>query len=128
MRDPAVQALYALHLTPVELDAVLAGQSIRRETWPPQRCQGVVVGLCAGGAVVGEATLLRAESAPPALVVGLRFMGGTPPKDRVLWHFGPVVRYTQPLPHPSSVRSRAMSSPMPEAPVGTLTAPVAPMW
>jgi len=35
------------------------------------------------------------------------------------WMFGPVTTYARPLPHPSP---RGMSSPMPAAPVGTLTA------
>ena len=62
MRDPAVLALHALHLTPGEAADVLAGQPIRRRFWPPQHCQGgVVVGLCAGGEVLGEARLERVE-------------------------------------------------------------------
>lgn len=102
MRDPAVQALYALHLRAEELAAVLGGQTLRRPVWPPQRCQGAVVGLCAGGLVVGEARLDVASHAD----------GGA------CWSFGPVVGYARPLPH---VHGRGMSSPMPAAPLGTLT-------
>ena len=116
MRNPAVLALHALHLTPGEAAAVLAGQPIRRRFWPPQHCQGgVVVGLCAGGEVLGEARLERVEPDREA--------GG------VWWHFGPVTRYARALPHPASLRSRAMASPMPPAPLGTLTPEAtAAMW
>ena len=114
MRDPAVLALHSLHLTPDEVAAVLAGQPVRRRFWPPQHCLGgVVVGLCAGGVVLGEAPLERAVSHPD---------GGA------VWHFGPVTLYARALPHPTSLRSRAMSSPMPPAPLGTVTTEQAAMW
>ena len=65
--------------------------------------------------VLGEARLERVESAAEG--------GGC------WWHFGRVALYARPLPHPASLRSRAMASPMPPAPLGTLTpeAPAA-MW
>jgi hypothetical protein len=104
MRDPAVLAVYAVHLSPVELDAVLAGASIVRPYWPPVSCRGAVVGLHAAGAVVGEALLAGVQAAEGG--------GG------VRWTFGPVTRYLRALP---CARSRGMAAPMPHAPVGTLT-------
>lgn len=120
-RDPAVLALYALHMTAAEVEAVLAGRAIRRPVWPPQRCQGAVVGLCvdALGAVIGEALLERAEAVAGAIALGLWFIEG-PRAAQVLWYFGPVTSYRQALPHR---RGRGMSSLMPAAPLGTLTQP-----
>lgn len=105
MRDPAVLAVFALHMSAAELAAVLDGASIVRPFWPPQQCRGAVVGLHAEGAVVGEALLFGFASNPE---------GGC------LWSFGPVTRYARALPHPLASR-RAMASPMPAAPLGTLT-------
>lgn len=102
-RDPAVLAVYALHLTAAELDTVLAGAPIVRPFWPPMTCRGAVVGLHAEGAVVGEALLASAVADPAG---GCR------------WSFGPATRYHRALPH---ARSRRMASPMPAAPLGTLT-------
>jgi len=85
MRDPAVLAVFTLHLSAAELAAVLAGASIVRPFWPPQSCRGSVVGLHAEGAVHGEALLAGVQAAEE----------------------GPGSR-------------RAMSSPMPAAPLGTL--------
>lgn len=106
-RDHAVRALFALHLAPLEFDSVVASQVIRRKFWPPKTCEGVVVGLCASGLVFGEALLER---------VTCDDLG-------VLWYFGPATLYARALPHPASVGSRAMASPMPSAPAGTLTSP-----
>jgi len=108
-RDHAVRALFALHLAPVEFDHVVASQVIRRKFWPPKTCEGAVVGLCASGLVFGEAQLERVESD--------RDLGGA------RWHFGPATLYARALQHPASVGSRAMASPMPAAPAGTLTSP-----
>lgn len=107
MRDPQVLALRALHLSEDELEAILAGRSIERPVWPPQACQGAVVGLCAGGRVIGEALLCECRS-----------LGG-----RVAWHFEHVAKYLRPVSHASSIRSRAASSPMPETPIGTMSQP-----
>lgn len=104
-RDPAVLALLALHLTPLEFDAAASCGRIRRRFWPPQPCQGAVVGLCASGLVFGEAKLERVES----------------DEFGVWWYFGAATLYARALSHPASVGSRAMASPMPEAPAGTLT-------
>ena len=102
MRDPAVLALYALHLSAAELAAVLAGLPIVRPFWPPVTCRGSVVGMHAEGAVHGEALLAGVQAAD----CGCR------------WSFGPVARYARALPH---TRTRGMASPMPAAPIGTLT-------
>jgi len=104
VRDPAVLAVFALHLSAAELAAVLGGAPILRPVWPPMQCRGAVVGLHADGAVVGEALLVdaTAEQDDP----GAR------------WTFGPVTRYARPLTH---ARTRGMASPMPHAPVGTVT-------
>lgn len=104
MRDPAVLAVFTLHLSAAELAAVLAGASIVRPFWPPQSCRGSVVGLHAEGAVHGEALLAGVQAAEDG------------PGAR--WSFGPVTRYARALPHVAS--RRAMSSPMPAAPLGTL--------
>ena len=97
-RDPAVRAVFALHVTAAELAAIEAGQPVRRPAWPPQRCQDAVAGLHVDGAVVGEAPLVRAESALGAMVLGLWYMNGAIPRDRVLWHFVGFTRYLRPLP------------------------------
>jgi len=102
MRDPAVLALYAVRVTAEEYANILAGVPIARPFWPPGRCHRCVVGLQVGGVVVGEARL--GEVVPVA--------GGAS------WAFGPVMLYLHSLPH---VLGRGMSSPMPEAPRGTLT-------
>lgn len=99
--------MHALHLTPEEFDRAVASRIIRRQAWPPKTCEGAMVGLCAGGLVFGEARL--------ELVTCDEF--------GVWWHFGPATLYARPLRHPASVGSRAMASPMPEAPMGTLTPP-----
>lgn len=101
-RDPAVVAVHALHLTAEELAEAEAGRPIRRPYWPPQRCQGVVVGLCAGGLVLGEARVDAASH----------------PEGGAAWTLGPIARYRRPLQH---AHGRGMSSPMPPAPIGTLT-------
>lgn len=124
MRDPAVQALYALHVTTDEVHQILAGQPIYRTTWPPQRCQGAVVGLCADGRVIGEAKLVHVVSAP-AIALGFWFMNGGRPQPRTECRFEPVTQYRTPLPH---THGRGMSSPMPEAPMGTLTEGRVEMW
>lgn len=49
MRDPAVHAIYALHLTPSEVAAVREGCPVYRPYWPPVCCRDSVVGLSAGG-------------------------------------------------------------------------------
>lgn len=85
MRDPAVCAVFALHLTGPELAAVLAGAPVFRQTWPPGHCRGAVVGLHADGAVVGEARLGSVASSP----------AGSPAP--VAWTFGPVTLYAAPL-------------------------------
>ena len=92
MRDPAVLAVFALHLSAAELTAVLGGAPIVRRFWPPQQCRGAVVGLHAEGAVVGEALLSGFTSDPEG---GCR------------WSFGPATRYARALPHPLASR-RAM--------------------
>jgi len=102
MRDPAVLALYAVRVTAEEYASIRAGVPIVRPFWPPGRCRGAVVGLQVGGDVVGEALL--GDVAPVA--------GGA------AWTFGPVTLYLRRLPH---ALGRGMSSPMPEAPTGTLT-------
>lgn len=102
MRDPAVLAIFAVRVTAEEYASILAGAPVVRQFWPPQRCRGCVVGLQVGGEVLGEALLGE--------VVGVA--GGA------LWTFGPVTPYLRRLPH---VLGRGMSSPMPEAPCGTLT-------
>ena len=104
MRDPAVLAVFALHLSAAELAAVLAGAPILRPYWPPAPCRGSVVGLHAEGTVAGEALLAGVQAAEESGVVR--------------WTFGPVTRYLRPLAH---TRSRGMASPMPAAPSGTLT-------
>ena len=68
------------------------------------QCRGAVVGLHAEGAVVGEALLAGFASDPEG---GCR------------WSFGPVTRYARLLPYLAI--KRAMASPMPAAPLGTLT-------
>lgn len=107
MRDPAVLALCALHLTLVELVDARNRGYIRRPVWPPKTCEGAVVGLCAAGLVFGEARLTRV-------------VAGSEPGE-VVWHFGVVILYAHPLPHPFALTSRAMASLMPPAPLGTLT-------
>jgi len=102
MRDPAVFAIFAVRVTADELALIREGMAIVRPFWPPVRCRGAVVGLQVGGEVVGEALL--SNVAPVA--------GGAS------WAFGPVTSYLRSLPH---VLGRGMSSPMPEAPRGTLT-------
>ena len=102
MRDPAVLAVFALRITAAEHERIAAGLPIARPFWPPVRCRASVVGLHVTGAVVGEALLVSAAAAD----------GGA------AWTFGSVVLYRRPLPHPVP---RGMSSPMPAAPVGTLT-------
>ena len=102
MRDPAVIAVFALRVTAAELASIEAGLPIARPFWPPQRCRGSVVGLQVAHEVTGEALL--ASVAPVA--------GGAS------WSFGPVTSYLRRLPH---ALGRGMSSPMPEAPRGTLT-------
>ena len=114
-RDPRVLAVYAVHLTAAEVRSILAGQPIRRPFWPPQRCQGgAVVGLCAGGFVVGEAELVAACAT-----------GEDDPARRVEWVFSAPTVYLRALAHPGAVGSRAMSSAMPPAPVGTVAEPAA---
>lgn len=127
-RDPAVRAVFALRVTAAELAAIEAGQPVRRPTWPPRRCQDAIVGLCVDGAVVGEAHLVRAESALGATVLGLWYMDGAIPRDRVLWHFAGFARYLLPLPVEPRPGYRRASSLMPPAPLGTLTAPRADDW
>lgn len=104
MRDSAVLAVHAVRITAAEHAAIVAGWRILRPFWPPMVCRGVVVGLHVEGHVVGEALLTCAAD---------------PFASGCAWSFGPVTTYTRPLPHPSP---RGMSSPMPAAPVGTLTA------
>ena len=108
MRDPAVQAVMALHLKPHEIGRVLNEQRIERRVWPPKPCRSAVVGLCAGGLVFGEALLIDPDHSTA---------------DGVVWRFETLTLYAQPLQHPASVHSRAMASPMPPAPPGTITAP-----
>jgi hypothetical protein len=112
-RDPEVCAVYALHLSAAEVAAVFDGNPIYRPLWPPACCQGAVVGLHACGLVHGEALLLQvfaaSQSAP----------------DRVCWAFDQVVAYQRGLAH---ARTRAMSSLMPPAPLGTLTPNKSDAW
>ena len=103
MRDPAVHAVYALHMTPSEVAAIRAGRPIYRPYWPPVCCRDSVVGLSAAGEVTGEAHLLSAVHTP----------------DGVAWSFATVTNYRGPLAHKAG---RGMSSSLPEAPLGTLTA------
>lgn len=102
MRDPAVLALYAVRVTAEEFASIRAGVPIVRPYWPPGRCRGAVVGLQVGGDVLGEALLT----------------GVTSTHGGAAWAFGAVTPYLRTLPH---VLGRGMSSPMPEAPPGTLT-------
>ena len=102
MRDPAVIAVFALRVTAAELASIEAGLPIARPFWPPQRCRGSVVGLQVAHEVMGEALLASVAS----------IAGGAS------WSFGPVTPYLRRLPH---TLGRGMSSPMPEAPRGTLT-------
>ena len=102
MRDPAVLAIFAVRMTAEEYARILAGAPVVRPFWPPQRCRGCVVGLQVGGEVLGEALLGDVASVA----------GGAS------WAFGSVTPYLRRLPH---VLGRGMSSPMPEAPCGTLT-------
>ena len=81
---------------------IITAGAIVRPYWPPQQCRGVVVGLHAAGAVHGE-----------ALLSGVEAVGGG-----ARWRFGPVTHYRRGLPHE---RTRGMASPMPAAPMGTLT-------
>lgn len=60
------------------------------------------MGLCAGGLVLGEARVDAASH----------------PEGGAAWTLGPIARYRWPLPH---AHGRGMSSPMPPAPIGTLT-------
>jgi len=69
-RDPAVVAVYALHLTAKELAEAEAGRPIRRPYWPPQRCQGVVVGLCAGADRHADRPADLTRGARPAKIAG----------------------------------------------------------
>jgi len=101
MRDPAVLAVHAVRITAAEHAAIVAGWRILRPFWPPMACRDCVVGLQVGGEVLGEALLTFVASD-----------GGC------AWMFGPVTLYRHALPHPAP---RGMSSPMPAAPVGTLT-------
>jgi hypothetical protein len=102
MRDPAVLAVFALRITAAEHARLAAGLPIVRPYWPPQSCRGSVVGLHVAGEVLGEA-LLTCAAAPD---------GGC------AWSVGPVTTYARRLPHPAP---RGMASPMPAAPMGTLT-------
>ena len=102
MRAPAVLAVFALRITAVEHASLSAGRPIVRPFWPPMCCRGAVVGLQVAGEVLGESLLSSAVSAP----------------DGCAWTFGPVITYARRLPHPVP---RGMASPMPVAPVGTLT-------
>jgi hypothetical protein len=102
MRDPAVLALYVVRVTAEEFASIRAGVPIVRPYWPPGRCRGAVVGLQVGGDVIGEALLA----------------GVTSTRGGATWAFGVVTPYLRTLPH---VFGRGMSSPMPEAPLGTLT-------
>lgn len=102
MRDPAVLAVFAVRITAAEHAAILAGRPIVRPFWPTVSCRACVVGLHVAGEVLGEALLSSAMSAP----------GGC------AWTFGPVTTYARPLPHPVP---RGTASPMPAAPMGTLT-------
>ena len=112
MRDPAVQALLALTLSPADLAAIEAGEPLERRFWPVQAAQGgVVVGLAVGDRVVGEAPLVRVEPNP---------RGGA------RWVFGALVRYLVPPPH--TPRRRSPWAEMPVCPLGTLTPATAPMW
>ena len=101
-RDPAVHAVYALHMTPDEVAVVREGCPVYRPFWPPVQCRGCVVGLSAGGEVTGEARMLSTEHTPAG----------------VAWRFTSMTTYRQPLAHKAT---RGMFSSMPEAPMGTLT-------
>lgn len=103
MRDPAVLAVFALHLTAAEFAAVLAGVPIVRHFWPPVTCREK--GLAVDGALGMQ---------PHDRLAGVQAADGG-----CRWSFGPVTRYRCALPHVAS--RRAMASPMPEAPPGTLT-------
>ena len=102
MRDPAVHAVYALHMTPDEVAAIRAGCPVYRPYWPPVCCRDSVVGLSAGGEITGEARMLSTEHTPAG----------------VAWRFTSMTTYRRPLAHRAT---RGMSSSMPEAPMGTLT-------
>ena len=80
----------------------MSGQPFRHGSAAPGRCRGAVVGLQVGGDVLGEALLA----------------GVTSTRGGAAWAFGAVTPYLRTLPH---VLGRGMSSPMPEAPPGTLT-------
>ncbi len=103
MRDPAVLAVFVLCVTAAEFAALASGAPIVRLYWPPVPCRGSVVGLHVGGEVIGE-----------ALLSGVVAVAGG-----AAWTFGPVTLYARRLPHPPP---RGMSSPMPAAPRGTITA------
>lgn len=100
MRDPAVHAVYALHMTPSEVAKVREGCPVFRPYWPPVCCRDSVVGLSAGGEVTGEARMLSTTHTPAG----------------VAWRFAAVKTYKKPLAHKAT---RGMSSSMPEAPLGT---------
>ena len=102
MRDPAVHAVYALHMTPSEVAAVRDGCPVYRPYWPPVCCRDSVVGLSAGGEVTGEARMLSS----------VHTIAG------VVWRFAPMTTYRKPLAHKAG---RGMFSSLPEAPLGTLT-------
>ena len=63
-RDPAVHAVYALHMTPDEVAVVREGCPVYRPFWPPVCCRDSVVGLSAAGEVTGEAHLLSTTHTP----------------------------------------------------------------
>ena len=100
MRDPAVHAVCALHMTPDEVAAAREGRPIYRPYWPPVSCRDSVVGLSAAGEVTGEAHLVSTTHT----------LAG------VAWSFAPMTAYRRPLAHKAT---RGMSSSMPEAPLGT---------
>lgn len=102
MRDPAVHAVFALHLTPDEVAAVREGCPVYRPYWPPVCCRDSVVGLSAAGVVMGEARMLSTVHT----VAG------------VAWRFTSMTTYKKPLAHKAT---RGMFSSMPEASMGTLT-------
>lgn len=101
MRDPAVHAIHALHMTPDEVAAVREGRPIYRSYWPPVYCRDSIVGLSAAGVVTGEARMLSTA----------RTTAG------VEWRFAAMITYRKPLAHTAT---RGMASSMPEAPMGTL--------
>lgn len=102
MRDPAVRAIHALHMTPDEVAAVRDGCPVYRPFWPPVCCRDSVVGLSAAGLVMGEARMLPT----------IHTTAG------VAWRFAAMTAYRKPLTHTAT---RGMASSMPEAPMGTLT-------